>query len=143
MQPLYLQPRSRSRAAVARRAHNPKVGSSILPFATVKTVSLYCVTVFLCYFLPIFIFPFHFFKRLIFPFYLSISFSNLFAENKFINLRKFCKDYLFCAENKFYIHRKMREECIISTSIKIGLNLRGEQIKFLKYCHRLGTTREE
>ena len=32
--PLYLQPTSRSRAAVARRAHNPKVGSSILPFAT-------------------------------------------------------------------------------------------------------------
>ena len=27
-------PTSRSRAAVARRAHNPKVGSSILPFAT-------------------------------------------------------------------------------------------------------------
>ena len=32
--PLYLHPTSRSRAAVARRAHNPKVGSSILPFAT-------------------------------------------------------------------------------------------------------------
>ena len=31
---LSLQPTSRSRAAVARRAHNPKVGSSILPFAT-------------------------------------------------------------------------------------------------------------
>ncbi len=30
---------SRSRAAVARRAHNPKVGSSILPFAT-KSPSL-------------------------------------------------------------------------------------------------------
>ncbi len=29
-----MQPRSRSRAAVARWAHNPKVGSSILPFAT-------------------------------------------------------------------------------------------------------------
>jgi lysylphosphatidylglycerol synthetase-like protein (DUF2156 family) len=31
---VHLQPTSRSRAAVARRAHNPKVGSSILPFAT-------------------------------------------------------------------------------------------------------------
>ena len=31
---LYLQPTSRSRAAVARRAHNPKVGGSIPPFAT-------------------------------------------------------------------------------------------------------------
>src|SRR5688500_11846168 len=31
---LLLHPTSRSRAAVARRAHNPKVGSSILPFAT-------------------------------------------------------------------------------------------------------------
>ena len=29
---------SRSRAAVARRAHNPKVGSSILPFATKKAL---------------------------------------------------------------------------------------------------------
>jgi putative endonuclease len=33
-QPLPLRSTSRSRAAVARRAHNPKVGSSILPFAT-------------------------------------------------------------------------------------------------------------
>ena len=31
---VYLQPTSRSRAAVARRAHNPKVGGSIPPFAT-------------------------------------------------------------------------------------------------------------
>ena len=31
---LYLQSKSRSRAAVARRAHNPKVGGSIPPFAT-------------------------------------------------------------------------------------------------------------
>ena len=31
---VYLRSRSRSRAAVARWAHNPKVGSSILPFAT-------------------------------------------------------------------------------------------------------------
>ena len=31
---LPLQPISRGRAAVARRAHNPKVGSSILPLAT-------------------------------------------------------------------------------------------------------------
>jgi len=34
--PLLLHPRSRSRAAVARRAHNPKVGGSIPPFATNK-----------------------------------------------------------------------------------------------------------
>ena len=33
---VYLQPTSRSRAAVARRAHNPKVGGSIPPFATKK-----------------------------------------------------------------------------------------------------------
>src|SRR6185295_7161370 len=36
--PLYLHTTSRSRAAVARRAHNPKVGSSILPFATRSSV---------------------------------------------------------------------------------------------------------
>src|SRR6186713_2461557 len=35
-QPVPLRSTSRSRAAVARRAHNPKVGSSILPFATKK-----------------------------------------------------------------------------------------------------------
>ena len=34
---VHLPPTSRSRAAVARRAHNPKVGSSILPFATKGT----------------------------------------------------------------------------------------------------------
>ena len=38
---VYLQPTSRSRAAVARRAHNPKVGSSILPFAT-KSIPQLC-----------------------------------------------------------------------------------------------------
>jgi hypothetical protein len=32
--PLLLHPTSRSRAAVARRAHNPKVGGSNPPFAT-------------------------------------------------------------------------------------------------------------
>jgi hypothetical protein len=31
-----LHSKSRGRAAVARRAHNPKVGSSILPLATKK-----------------------------------------------------------------------------------------------------------
>jgi hypothetical protein len=31
---VHLQSKSRSRAAVARRAHNPKVGGSIPPFAT-------------------------------------------------------------------------------------------------------------
>src|SRR5437764_14933218 len=33
---VYLQPTSRSRAAVARRAHNPKVAGSIPAFATRK-----------------------------------------------------------------------------------------------------------
>ena len=37
LQPVPLRSKSRSRAAVARRAHNPKVGSSILPFATKGT----------------------------------------------------------------------------------------------------------
>ena len=36
--PLLLPSIPRSRAAVARRAHNPKVGSSILPFATDKAL---------------------------------------------------------------------------------------------------------
>ena len=34
---VHLRLTSRSRAAVARRAHNPKVGSSILPFATKRS----------------------------------------------------------------------------------------------------------
>ena len=37
---LSLPSKSRSRAAVARRAHNPKVGSSILPFATGRSPAL-------------------------------------------------------------------------------------------------------
>ena len=38
---LYLQStKSRSRAAVARRAHNPKVGGSNPPFATIKAIKI-------------------------------------------------------------------------------------------------------
>ncbi len=43
---VHLQSKSRSRAAVARRAHNPKVGGSIPPFAT--RASKFYLLVFYC-----------------------------------------------------------------------------------------------